>query len=231
VLTVGKVEVSHLELMDDDALDGVLPLFAPAARLNTTRSSRSTGRKSGEGGEGSGGEGSSGDNRSPRRRRASSSSAHSLGGRRSSSSSSSSSTVAAASAAAAVAASALAARAAAEDEHGVAEGALWLSWSEAWGALRQRGWARHLGTGIDLANYYLAPGCPKPRRDGGGFKGVAWAGRSPPRATGGPLPGAAAGGEPVRGRDYFTRPEAVIAHAQRLVRADEKRARDAAATT
>ena len=130
----------------------------------------------------------------------------------------------------------MAARGAAEDEHGVAEGALWLSWGEAWGALRQRGWARHLGTGIDLATYYLAPGCPKPRRDGGGFAGGAWARPRLPGGAlpggelpGGALPGAVAGGEPVRGRDYFTRPEAVIAHAQRLVRAEEQRAREAAA--
>jgi len=136
-------------------------------------------------------------------------------------SSSSSSSAPAAAETSATAATSWVKRSALEDQHGVAEGALWLSWSEAWGALRRRGWVRHIGTGIDLANYYLAPGCPKPKRDGSGFAGVVW-----PLAQ---SQASRSGEPPLRGRDYFTRPEAVIAHAQRVLRAEEQEARGPAA--
>ena len=121
-------------------------------------------------------------------------------------------------------------RGASEDLHGVAEGALWLSWSEAWAALRRRGWVRHIGTGIDLANYYLAPGCPKPKRDGSGFAGVVLPAASPNNHCSSSNSSSSSSNDsslprdrtqPLRGRDYFTRPEAVIAHAQRVLRAEE----------
>ena len=58
---------------------------------------------------------------------------------------------------------------------------------------------------------FLETGCPKPRSIGG-FSAV------------GPD-----GAVPTLGLDYFTRPEALIAHAQRLMRQAEQEAREVAA--